>query len=109
MQEKEVLDLKPAPRKITQDVRDYAATLNDKEQGMAQMSEKFRQLGSEVYVDAAAVRESNNTGASPDAASAPSASRSSLSADLNRPTPLQAAIERCACDWRDPPRSLARA
>jgi hypothetical protein len=26
---------------------------------MAQMSEKFRQLGSEVYVDAAAVRESN--------------------------------------------------
>jgi len=45
--------------KITQDVRDYAATLNDKEQGMAQMSEKFRQLGSEVYVDAAAVRESN--------------------------------------------------
>jgi phosphomethylpyrimidine synthase len=45
--------------KITQDVRDYAATLNDKEQGMAQMSEKFRQLGSEVYVDAAAVKESN--------------------------------------------------
>jgi hypothetical protein len=26
---------------------------------MAQMSEKFRQLGSEVYVDAAAVKESN--------------------------------------------------
>jgi phosphomethylpyrimidine synthase len=46
--------------KITQDVRDYAATLNDKEQGMAQMSEKFRQLGSEVYVDAAAVKESNS-------------------------------------------------
>jgi phosphomethylpyrimidine synthase len=45
--------------KITQDVRDYAATLNDKEQGMAQMSEKFRQLGNEMYVDAAAVRESN--------------------------------------------------
>jgi len=45
--------------KITQDVRDYAATLNDKEQGMAQMSEKFRQLGSEVYVDAATVKESN--------------------------------------------------
>jgi phosphomethylpyrimidine synthase len=45
--------------KITQDVRDYAATLNDKEQGMAQMSEKFRQLGGEVYVDAAAVKESN--------------------------------------------------
>jgi len=45
--------------KITQDVRDYAATLNDKEQGMAQMSEKFRQMGSEVYVDQAAVKESN--------------------------------------------------
>jgi phosphomethylpyrimidine synthase len=45
--------------KITQDVRDYAAALNDKEQGMAQMSEKFRQLGSEVYVDAKAVKESN--------------------------------------------------
>ena len=28
--------------KITQDVRDYAATLNDNEQGMAQMSKKFR-------------------------------------------------------------------
>src|SRR5438067_7610013 len=45
--------------KITQDVRDYAATLNDKEQGMAQMSEKFRELGNEVYVDAQAVKESN--------------------------------------------------
>jgi phosphomethylpyrimidine synthase len=55
--------------KITQDVRDYAATLNDKEQGMpaealakagmAQMSEKFRQMGSEVYIDADAVKESN--------------------------------------------------
>jgi phosphomethylpyrimidine synthase len=45
--------------KITQDVRDYAATLNDKEQGMAQMSEKFRQLGNQVYVEADAVKESN--------------------------------------------------
>ncbi|HET9714974.1 MAG TPA: phosphomethylpyrimidine synthase ThiC [Pseudolabrys sp.] len=45
--------------KITQDVRDYAATLNDKEQGMAQMSEKFRQMGSEVYVEAEAVKGSN--------------------------------------------------
>jgi phosphomethylpyrimidine synthase len=45
--------------KITQDVRDYAATLNDKEQGMAQMSQKFHELGSEVYVDAQAVKESN--------------------------------------------------
>jgi phosphomethylpyrimidine synthase len=67
--------------KITQDVRDYAATLNDKEQGMARqeagsaagatgtqkeieagmasMSEKFRQMGAEVYVDAEKVRDSN--------------------------------------------------
>jgi phosphomethylpyrimidine synthase len=45
--------------KITQDVRDYAATLNDKEQGMAQMSKKFIDMGAEVYVDRDAVRESN--------------------------------------------------
>jgi phosphomethylpyrimidine synthase len=55
--------------KITQDVRDYAATLNDPsgagagadvaEAGMAEMSKKFREMGSEVYVDAEAVRESN--------------------------------------------------
>jgi phosphomethylpyrimidine synthase len=64
--------------KITQDVRDYAATLNDPalnphpeepaqagvskdeaERGMEQMSEKFRQMGNEMYVDAAAVKESN--------------------------------------------------
>lgn len=47
--------------KITQDVRDYAATLNEKESGMAEMSEKFKLLGSEVYVDADAVKESNKT------------------------------------------------
>jgi phosphomethylpyrimidine synthase len=45
--------------KITQDVRDYAATLNEKDAGMAEMSEKFKAMGSEVYVDAAAVKESN--------------------------------------------------
>jgi phosphomethylpyrimidine synthase len=46
--------------KITQDVRDYAATLNDKEQGMASMSKKFIDMGAEVYVDqAAVVKESN--------------------------------------------------
>ncbi|MEI7806276.1 MAG: phosphomethylpyrimidine synthase ThiC [Hyphomicrobiales bacterium] len=45
--------------KITQDVRDYAATLNDKEQGMAQMSEKFKALGEQVYVDAEKVKQSN--------------------------------------------------
>ena len=45
--------------KITQDVRDYAATLNDKEQGMDEMKAKFREMGSKVYVDAEAVKESN--------------------------------------------------
>jgi phosphomethylpyrimidine synthase len=57
--------------KITQDVRDYAATLNDPtmqglpsealaKEGMAQMSKKFLDMGAEVYVDKAeAVKESN--------------------------------------------------
>ncbi len=67
--------------KITQDVRDYAATLNDKEQGMAaqeagsaagatgtqkeieagmaSMSKKFLDMGAQVYVDADKVKESN--------------------------------------------------
>ena len=46
--------------KITQDVRDYAATLNEKEAGMAEMSEKFKALGNRVYVDeATAAKESN--------------------------------------------------
>src|SRR5881296_2043117 len=45
--------------KITQDVRDYAATLNERDTGMAEMSKKFRDLGGEVYVDAQAVKESN--------------------------------------------------
>ena len=45
--------------KITQDVRDYAATLNDREQGMAQMSKKFLDLGANVYVEADKVKESN--------------------------------------------------
>jgi phosphomethylpyrimidine synthase len=64
--------------KITQDVRDYAATLNDPakravagaegnggaltaEEGMAQMSKKFLDLGANVYVDAEKVKESNRT------------------------------------------------
>jgi phosphomethylpyrimidine synthase len=58
--------------KITQDVRDYAATLNEPagagangggltaEQGMAAMSEKFREMGGEMYVDREAVKQSNN-------------------------------------------------
>lgn len=57
--------------KITQDVRDYAASLggNEKtvlgldktaEEGMAAMSKKFNDMGGDVYVDAAvAVKESN--------------------------------------------------
>jgi len=36
---------------ITQQVRDYAAKLQEKEQGMAEMSAKFREMGSEVYVE----------------------------------------------------------
>ena len=53
-----------------QDVRDYAATLNDPtgvglnvagtiEDGTAQMSAKFREMGSNVYLDAKKVKESN--------------------------------------------------
>jgi phosphomethylpyrimidine synthase len=36
---------------ITQQVRDYAAALAEKEQGMAEMSNKFREAGGEVYVE----------------------------------------------------------
>jgi phosphomethylpyrimidine synthase len=36
---------------ITQQVRDYAAKLAAKEQGMAEMSAKFRDMGAEVYVE----------------------------------------------------------
>jgi phosphomethylpyrimidine synthase len=45
--------------KITQDVRDYAATLNDQQVGMAEMSEKFKAMGEQVYVAVDAVKESN--------------------------------------------------
>jgi phosphomethylpyrimidine synthase len=66
--------------KITQDVRDYAATLNDPNSvgmsmsgtledglsaealakaGMAKMSEKFKEMGSDLYLDAEKVKESN--------------------------------------------------
>ena len=59
--------------KITQDVRDYAATLNDPagagasasaevdaaRTGMAEMAQKFRDMGGEVYVEAEAVKASN--------------------------------------------------
>jgi hypothetical protein len=36
---------------ITQQVRDYAAKLAAKEQGVAEMSEKFIAYGAEVYVE----------------------------------------------------------
>jgi phosphomethylpyrimidine synthase len=36
---------------ITREVRDYAAKLAEKEAGMAEMSEKFRALGSNVYME----------------------------------------------------------
>jgi phosphomethylpyrimidine synthase len=52
--------------KITQDVRDYAATLNDPQMdlakaqsGMAEMSEKFLSMGGHVYVAEEAVKASN--------------------------------------------------
>ncbi|CAL8971429.1 Phosphomethylpyrimidine synthase [Rhodoplanes serenus] len=49
--------------KITQDVRDYAAGLGDNERaaldGMAKMSETFRAMGEQVYVDADKVKASN--------------------------------------------------
>ena len=56
--------------KITQDVRDYAATLNDPasvgmsqkgviEDGMAQMSAKFKEMGESLYLDADKVKDSN--------------------------------------------------
>jgi phosphomethylpyrimidine synthase len=59
--------------KITQDVRDYAAKLNeagveiaeettvvDPDSGMDEMSRKFRELGSQVYVDAEKVKRAND-------------------------------------------------
>jgi len=55
--------------KITQDVRDYAASLGDNERaalgldaaeaGMKEMSDKFNALGAQVYIDADKVKASN--------------------------------------------------
>ena len=46
--------------KITQDVRDYAATLNEQQTGMDEMSVKFNEMGGDVYVDAdKAAKEAN--------------------------------------------------
>ena len=54
--------------KITQDVRDYAAGLSDNEkadleraseEGMAEMSERYRRMGGELYLEAEAVKKAN--------------------------------------------------
>ena len=54
--------------KITQDVRDYADGLSDNEkkdleklsaEGMAEMSDKYKQMGSELYLEADAVKKAN--------------------------------------------------
>jgi len=57
--------------KITQDVRDYAAGLSDNEKkdleratqearsGMKEMSEKYKEMGSELYLEADAVKKAN--------------------------------------------------
>ncbi len=54
--------------KITQDVRDYADGLSDNEkkdlerlsrEGMAEMSEKYRNMGGELYLEADAVKKAN--------------------------------------------------
>ena len=56
--------------KITQDVRDYAATLNEKEAGMAEMSDKFNAMGQQVYVDADKVKAPHTTALDTEAAHA---------------------------------------
>jgi phosphomethylpyrimidine synthase len=35
--------------KITQDVRDYAAKLNEQQTGMEEMAKKFREGGGKIY------------------------------------------------------------
>ena len=56
--------------KITQDVRDYADGLSDNEkkdlerlsaEGMAEMSEKYKEMGSELYLEADAVKKANGS------------------------------------------------
>src|ERR1700759_4591518 len=65
--------------KITQDVRDYAASLGnnektalglDAEAGMKEMSDKFNAMGQQVYVDAAKVKGPHTTALASDAAHA---------------------------------------
>jgi phosphomethylpyrimidine synthase len=47
--------------KITQDVRDYAAKLNEVEHGMEEMAAKFRDGGGEIYVAEEAVKAANTS------------------------------------------------
>lgn len=66
--------------KITQDVRDYAASLGDNEKtalgldaaqaGMAEMSEKFNAMGQQVYIDADKVKTVHTTALDSEAAHA---------------------------------------
>ena len=71
------MQLKFCSMKITRDVRDHTATLNDPDKravaggavglsvsseiqdGMAEMSAKFKKMGGQVYLDAEKVEESN--------------------------------------------------
>ena len=48
--------------KITQDVRNYAATLNEKQAGMDEMSAKFNEMGGNVYVEAEKAAKEANKG-----------------------------------------------
>ncbi|WP_419901718.1 phosphomethylpyrimidine synthase ThiC [Kiloniella sp.] len=43
--------------KISQEVKDYANKLNDKTQGMAQMSHKYKEMGSHLYLDVELTKE----------------------------------------------------
>jgi phosphomethylpyrimidine synthase len=45
---------------ITKQVRDYAARLNDKQAGMDEMSQKFRDMGGDIYVDADTTKKAND-------------------------------------------------
>ena len=66
--------------KITQDVRDYAASLGDNEKaaldldaaqaGMKEMSDKFNAMGQQVYVDADKVKAPHTTAIDTEAAHA---------------------------------------
>ena len=68
--------------KITQDVRDYAAGLNEKQAGMDQMSEKFNAMGQQVYVPADRAKTPHTTALDTEAAHA--AKNASLVKESNK-------------------------